>query len=461
MPRGDGSKQRRAESRATQASALDILFSPNFQSQPALPTCPSPACEAPGGNSGWRIHIGKVSQFGPFRSPQRQCVIDNFLCVLIAEYGPILSAIQWSPDSARRHFFGASLILFFRPLAGHSSAMRSPISFRILTASGLIVPSLDYVSYIFHYPSAASIPSPFPPKPWDFDNSVLVHMDSPDFTMGLIDPACVTVKIRGLHASLHRQGVTSAFLKAAGYPDSSFSVLSEFYPALHIHGRPAFLGIEVTPPSPTDLSTIFAVVNPPADSPSLSAASRPWILHGHLHPVHVRVFPSSARPIVGHPPLPPPRPIYPGRQTPSPYVRTAGLLRSIPFPQLDPPTLSPITSESRTLRIPSIASFPASTQCMASRLMSDVLSSHETLLSLLPSTPPPPHIRGPGPPSSRERLGQDGPHGPPAPSRPSVLAEIEDHLEHLSLLRTDFDRDPNELDSDSDQGFDFSEFFQV
>ena len=293
MPHGRQSAARRAELRSHRASALSILFSNTFLAGPSLPTCPSVSFPGPGDASAWRLPLGSIPYFGPFNSPRRQHVIDNFLCVVIAECGPSLAAIQWLPEAARRHCVGASLLLFFR-MDSRARPIRGPLSFRILN-SGIIIPAEGY-----HGPLSMNSRGIFQPEglqqrgdsrpatsPYpaslqisDLHGHFAVYMEAPVFECFLMDPSCVTIKIRGLNAPFHRQGVTAAFLQAAGFPSDSFSILAEYYPALRIHGRPAHL---LSPhPPPADYSTIFATVFPPPASPSLPQANRNWILHGHV-----------------------------------------------------------------------------------------------------------------------------------------------------------------------------------
>lgn len=487
MPHGSGAASRRADQRRRPPPAADLysfLHSGTFHANPSIPDCPSASVSGRGEEFAYRLPVGSVQEFGPYRSAHRQHVIDNFLCVLLAELFPWISGIQWLPDPHARHLPGSSLLLFFpesRPSPVNLDC-NSTIHFRILM-SGLIVPvegvhgPTSLSPSIFGIAPRRSSPSPVPhPYPTDIvasdlANSVGVYLRPSLLMMNLPDPACVTVKIRGLHRSLHRYGVTSAFLVASGYPPSSFAVLLEFYPPLCVRGRPLSSSEPAPPPLPQDFSALFATVSPPPDDPLMLSASRSWLLPGQPHPVRVSIIPSMARPIAGTPlyPAPPPLRICPQRPlaaprdilSPFPFFQTAApappqqssfpassafsptLPRQGPFP---PPALHPWA-------FPPLASFPVPSRPAAAALLSQAELLFSQLSSLL-AVCPPPTSPPPGPSSTASALHSlDDTQDPTQGMSALTLAAFTQEMASLSAA-VDDSGSPFEFDDPVDDPYD-------
>lgn len=265
-----------------------------------------------------RFRLGSVQEFGPFSSAWRELTIDNFVCVMLSELFPWISGVHFLPDTASRALPSCHLLAptpeAWNACRAVSTINSAEICFSILR-SGLIAPRPQQASgppCIFYglpargRPFSTYSPQPLPsPTPSEASEATIVTLGT-SYVDAPTDPACVTVKIRGLHACFQRHGATAAFLVASGYPPSSFSVIREFLPPLEVHrARPPATATGTIHNHSAMLATVF----PPPHDPMMRQASLEWALPDHPHKVRVTVIPSLARPVRGAPFYPAPEPI--------------------------------------------------------------------------------------------------------------------------------------------------------
>ena len=359
--------------------------------------CPGQVWHGRGSAMAHRIHIGNILELGDYGSISRQHRIDNLQSLLMAELYPWISGIQWLPEPSMRHHRGSCILLFLVP----NSISRLPTRFFIsMLPCGIFLPSLDFNSV---GPVTPLFGSACPPRPPPFDQYAPPTYPTPlpaDITasttflinmpleLDLPDPACVTVKIRGLLSSLHREGITSIFLQACGYSPSEYTVLLEFYPPMVVHGIPLVNPLLSAPRAwslPQDVSVVFATVTPPLFDPLFSrAASRTWNLPGHSHPVRLSIIPSVARPVAGCLPYTPSPPLRFHAQRPSPPPASVLGFRPEIFHQI--PLPSPVPFPPAPLPPPPlpIISTP-----------SPITFSPSHTRPTAPPPPPPPNLRHP------------------------------------------------------------------
>ena len=274
-----------------------------------------------------RFRLGSVQEFGPFSSAWRELTIDNFVCVMLSELFPWISGVQFLPDTASRALPSCHLHLSFAPTPEAWNACRAvstinsaEICFSILR-SGLIAPRPQQASgppCIFYglpargRPFSTYSPQPLPaPTPNEASEATIVTLGT-SYVDAPTDPACVTVKIRGLHACFQRHGATAAFLVASGYPPSSFSVIREFLPPLEVHrARPPATATGTIHNHSAMLATVF----PPPHDHMMRQASLEWALPDHPHKVRVTDIPSLSPVPSGVPPST--QPLSPSRCAPN------------------------------------------------------------------------------------------------------------------------------------------------
>jgi hypothetical protein len=267
------------------------------------------------------LFIGRCAELGPYGSAARAAVIDNLVIAMLHEMIPAIGAIQYLPSEAKRASTSAALVL---SLAGSPWAQRKwSAMWRQLSGGGSmdIVVTADGRVRAFHgghggrgFFPAVSDPKHYlyTPRPHPYQSYVPPDPPSaaeapvacpscsvPGFRVpDLPCPGHVTVKIRGLDVRMHRRGAAAAFLRASGYADDAYTIITEFNPPVRSLRK---IGL-VRADAPRDASALFAQVLPPEGDPLLSRAARRWLLPGHADPVVVTVVASHARVVKGVPP---------------------------------------------------------------------------------------------------------------------------------------------------------------
>ena len=99
------------------------------------------------------------------------------------------------------------------------------------------------------------------------------------------EPYDVTLRIRNLPPSLHRHGVTAAFLNAAGYDDAEASVVCEYYRPLQLEAGAA----EFSEHSIADAGSVYARVHATEADPFLARVVGAYTLPEHPGVVRITV----------------------------------------------------------------------------------------------------------------------------------------------------------------------------
>jgi hypothetical protein len=342
MPRGEGNKQRRsaaagkrgqeepvAAMEGVEVTALGVevgvaapagtlLYAQLYASTAAQLVAGEPLSA----ESCVGLLIGGCPELGPFDSPQRKAAVDNLTIALLQDLIPAIGAMQILPGEAQRASRSAKLVL---TIAGSAWAQRQWSSMVqqvsgggaisiIIGADGCIWPVRDPYTgaYRGFFPAVCSSdvprPSPYqsyvPPAGPGAGVSVPNGRIAGCVVPALPCPGLVTVKIRGLASNLQRQDTIAIFLRASGYAEEDYDIVSVFNPP--VYGFRTAGGVRAG--TPRNANALFAQVRPPADDPGLSCAVGRWEMPGHNDSVVVTVRQSLARAVKG---VPPPAPQIP------------------------------------------------------------------------------------------------------------------------------------------------------